>query len=404
LWHQRSKIHWYREGDRNTKFFHARASDRRKKNTILGLWNNEGIWCDDKDSIVATAVSYFQNIYTTTSPSNINEVTSAIPTRVTEEMNANLSRIFSNASALRNAMVRRGNMTALRLATRTLSRSGLYDEYLSGESAYRRLSELASHFDDHADALVEGMSRVWRKLTDTVAPIAYLTGSDAAYATWKAAIADLSVGARIAPKEQAVLTPLPRRSYALTIPGEVNYCAEVFDLADAGKSYSPKLSVIHTHLFGKYFWDEIRAKGGAYGASAIAFRQGLVGYVSYRDPRVADTYSVYGSVSDWVEANLPTEEEIGSMIVATLGPAYFAPLSPMDLGNAAVARYLVGQTAADRQAEIEAILTTTPADFADYAATVRALRESGKGVRAALGGADAITASGLFAEDEIKEL
>ena len=69
-----------REGDRNTKFFHARASDRCMKNTILGLWNNEGKWCDDKDSIAATTVSYFQNIYTTTSPSNINEVTSVIPT------------------------------------------------------------------------------------------------------------------------------------------------------------------------------------------------------------------------------------------------------------------------------------------------------------------------------------
>ena len=95
MWHQHSKVHWFREGDRNTKFFHARASDRRKKNTILGLWNNDGKWCEDKDSIAATAVSYFQNIYTTTSPTNISDVTSVIPTRVTEEMNTNLSCIFT---------------------------------------------------------------------------------------------------------------------------------------------------------------------------------------------------------------------------------------------------------------------------------------------------------------------
>ena len=71
LWHQRSKIHWYREGDRNTKLFHDRAFDKRKKNTILGLWNYEGKWCDDKGSILATTLAYFEKIYTTISPSGI---------------------------------------------------------------------------------------------------------------------------------------------------------------------------------------------------------------------------------------------------------------------------------------------------------------------------------------------
>ena len=315
-----------------------------------------------------------------------------------------LSRLFSNASHIRNSMIRRGNMTALRLATRTLAHSGALDEYLLGESAYRKLADLANHFDDNAESLAEGMARVWKKLTDTVAPIAYFTGDEEAYGIWKTAISELSLGKSAAEIEPYPLPLLPRRNYALAIPGEVNYCAEVFDIADAGKAYSPKLAVIHTHLYSKYFWDEIRAKGGAYGASAVGFRQGLLGFVSYRDPRVGDTYGVYDGVSDWVEANIPDEEEIGSMIVSTVGSGYFAPRSPIDLGNAALARYLIGQTAADRQAEIETILTTSPADFREYAETVRALKTAGKGVRAALGGADAIRASGLFEETDIKEL
>ena len=276
-----------------------------------------------------------------------------------------LSRIFSNTSHIRSMMIRHGNGTAFHLATRALSRSGLYDEYLAGESAYRRLSELANRFEDNADALIDGMAAVWKKITAGVTPIAFFTGEADAYEAWKTAIADLPVASAVTPRKVAPLTLFPRENYALTIPGEVNYCVEAFDLADAGVAYTPKLSVIHTFLNSKCFWDEIRAKGGAYGASAIATRQGHVGYLSYRDPRVTDTYGVYVNVPEWILAHMPAEEEIGSLVVSTVGSAYFAPRSEMDLGQAALARYLIGQTAADRQAELETILSTSPADFAE---------------------------------------
>nr|XP_023912601.1 uncharacterized protein LOC112024185 [Quercus suber] len=101
IWRQRSKVHWYREGDRNTKFFHARASERRKKNSISGLWNEDGIWCDSKESITATALSYFENIYTSSSPTGINEVINAIPRRVTDEMNSELTKTFTSEEVLK---------------------------------------------------------------------------------------------------------------------------------------------------------------------------------------------------------------------------------------------------------------------------------------------------------------
>ncbi|KAL5540401.1 hypothetical protein UlMin_042424 [Ulmus minor] len=43
-WKQRSTVSWLRDGEKNTKFFHRKASNRRFKNEILGICNENGCW------------------------------------------------------------------------------------------------------------------------------------------------------------------------------------------------------------------------------------------------------------------------------------------------------------------------------------------------------------------------
>ena len=43
MWRQRSRIEWLAAGDKNTRFFHMRASMRRKKNMIKALYNSLGV-------------------------------------------------------------------------------------------------------------------------------------------------------------------------------------------------------------------------------------------------------------------------------------------------------------------------------------------------------------------------
>ena len=86
-WHQRSKVQWLGLGDLNTKYFHTSASDRKRKNTISCIMDENGNWHDSIVGIAEVAVSYFKNIYSSSYPTCISEVLDTIPTKVTEEMN-----------------------------------------------------------------------------------------------------------------------------------------------------------------------------------------------------------------------------------------------------------------------------------------------------------------------------
>jgi hypothetical protein len=41
-WRQRAKVHWLRNGDKNTKYFHKSASERKKRSSIKSLKKNDG--------------------------------------------------------------------------------------------------------------------------------------------------------------------------------------------------------------------------------------------------------------------------------------------------------------------------------------------------------------------------
>ncbi|KAA3462149.1 reverse transcriptase [Gossypium australe] len=56
-WEQRARVNWLKMGDRNTAFFHSMATQRRKKNFIQKLQNNEGRETGDQQEMAETARS-----------------------------------------------------------------------------------------------------------------------------------------------------------------------------------------------------------------------------------------------------------------------------------------------------------------------------------------------------------
>ena len=78
MWKQRSRNRWLKEGDRNTKYFHYRANQRNRRNLIVGLEDDNGIWVDDETGLAKVVEGYFEKIFTSSNPSGFDNTLSGI--------------------------------------------------------------------------------------------------------------------------------------------------------------------------------------------------------------------------------------------------------------------------------------------------------------------------------------
>ncbi|KAL4283814.1 hypothetical protein GQ457_16G010140 [Hibiscus cannabinus] len=95
-WSQRSRVHWLREGDRNTRFFHARATGRRKKNRIMGLNAPDGTWHDRLPGLHQIASDYFTSLFSSGECASADVILDCISPSITDDMNATLRAPFTS--------------------------------------------------------------------------------------------------------------------------------------------------------------------------------------------------------------------------------------------------------------------------------------------------------------------
>ena len=90
MWQQRSQVLFLKCGDRNTAYFHTKASQRFWRNQILGLRNSQNVWCIDKNQIKNITFEFYQSLFSSSSQTNFDEVLHKVQPSVMEDMNAML--------------------------------------------------------------------------------------------------------------------------------------------------------------------------------------------------------------------------------------------------------------------------------------------------------------------------
>ena len=58
-WRQRAKRNWYTLGDKNTRFFHECANQRRKRNKIVSILDNQSVLREDEEGIAVAFRDHF---------------------------------------------------------------------------------------------------------------------------------------------------------------------------------------------------------------------------------------------------------------------------------------------------------------------------------------------------------
>ena len=75
-----------KNGDSNSKFFHNKATQRFRKNSILGIEDKRGKWQEQPEVIGDIIVEYFAELFTTRNSVIEEGSLSFIPRLVTDEI------------------------------------------------------------------------------------------------------------------------------------------------------------------------------------------------------------------------------------------------------------------------------------------------------------------------------
>lgn len=266
-----------------------------------------------------------------------------------------------------------GHSIAVSRATSYYSQAAMFDELTSGISYYRFIESLVNDFESKQEEITNNLEQVrdclFRK--DTV--LLSVTADDEGYQLFdpfiKPFIDRLS--------DAQITTSLgkfdcKKLNEGFKTASKVQYVARTGNYREDGYSYTGVLRVLKSILSFDYLWNNIRVKGGAYGAMCGFSFDGNGYFTSYRDPNLTETNTIYDKVVDYI-ANFDVDDrDMTKYIIGTISNVD-TPLNPAAKGGRSLASYLSDMTTMDFQREREQILSATKEDIRALAGLVKAI-------------------------------
>ena len=269
--------------------------------------------------------------------------------------------IIAEVLAGKDRLVSSGHMTALTRAGSYISKELLFKDLTKGIAYLKFLESIDIEKD--FDKLYEKLTLLSKKVFNVNNLLIHTICDDKGYkhSFDGAKVLIDSLEKEDIKRERAKLLP-EIKNEGFETSSMVNYVARFGNFVNHGFKYTGVLRVFKVLLSYDYLWNNIRVKGGAYGCSAVFSRSGNAGFVSYRDPNVANTNKIYEGIVDYAKNFTANDREMTKSVIGAISEMD-TPLTPAGEGMKGLSAYYSKVRHEDMQKEREEVLNTSEADI-----------------------------------------
>jgi hypothetical protein len=111
FWQQRARANWLKNGDRNTSFFHAHASERRRVNKIKKLKREGGGVVEREEELGPFITNFYKSLFLSSAGQVNEDLLQFVPQSVTAVMNDHLMSPYT-VEEVRKALDSIGDLKA----------------------------------------------------------------------------------------------------------------------------------------------------------------------------------------------------------------------------------------------------------------------------------------------------
>lgn len=267
-------------------------------------------------------------------------------------------------------LINDGHITSYKRLTSYFSEHGKYLELLVGIDYYKFISDIDKNFDNKIDEVIRKLKEVYKNIFNVNNLITSIICSEEDYDRFKDSY-KLYVNSLSTEKvsSNTYHFELSDKNEGLLTQSNVQYVAKGYNFVKLGYEYSGLLQVLKCIGRYDYLWNNVRVKGGAYGAMIGIERNGNMYFVSYRDPNLKETLKIYDGFEEYLNNFKVDDREMLKYIIGTISNVDI-PLTPSMKGETAVENYFRNISFEDMQKEREQILAAKQEDIKQLAVLV----------------------------------